>query len=196
MAVRSTMLPLIKRVRTLINDPSSTTFDDQTIQDVLDESRIDMYNVRLQPQLTFAPTIQFLDYFSDLGGWEEDYVFKQYLTVQVTPSVLEPIAGHFHFSQPTFPPVYITGKIYDIYRAAADLLERLKMQYALQFGFSSDGQSFQRQQIVPNIDLVIKGYRKQQRPGSIQMTRSDLNGQGNQPSLGASVVDYIATGDN
>jgi hypothetical protein len=190
------MASLISRVRILINDPSSAILTDQTVQDVLDESRIDVYNAALTPKLTYAPTIQFLDYFSELGGWEDDYVLKQYLTNIVTASSVEPIAGHFHFSASTYPPVYITGKLYDIYRAAADLLERMAAQYALQFAFSSDGQSFHPEQIQDNIDKLVRKYRMKQRPGMISMRRSDLAlGASFKPTLKAGVDDYIVSGD-
>ena len=55
MAVRSTMSAIITRVRVLINDPSSAsqTFDDQTIQNVLDDSRQDYVN----ESLTTRPTL-------------------------------------------------------------------------------------------------------------------------------------------
>src|SRR5258707_13612556 len=110
MAVRNTMqTSLIPRVRLLINDPAggSQVFDDQTIQDVLDESRQDIGNMALLGVPTYSgATIQYLDYYSDLGGWEDGYVLKQYLTVVVTPSVKEPIPGHRAFAVSTFPPVY------------------------------------------------------------------------------------------
>jgi hypothetical protein len=120
MAVRSSMAALIARVRVLLNDPAgaSQVFDDQTIQDVMDEGRTDVVNGVLVAKPTYSgASIQFLDYYATLGDWETDYVLKQYLTVTVTPSAVEPIAGHFQFSATTLPPIYITGKTFDIYCA-------------------------------------------------------------------------------
>src|SRR2546421_10853666 len=149
MAVRATMAVLISRVRTLINDPAgaSQVFDDNTIQDVLDESRLDFQNEVLQYVPTYVSgTIKYLDYYHELGGWEDSPVLKQYLTTTVTPALSEPIAGHWAFTNNTFPPVSITGSVHDIWHAAADLLERMAARWVLQFNFSSDGQSFQRAQ--------------------------------------------------
>jgi hypothetical protein len=106
---RSTMAALIARVRILINDTlpvgSGQVFDDNTIQDVLDESRSDVINGNLVTKPTFSgSTIQYLDYFSDGGSLEDGLIIKQYLTVLVTPATIEPIVGHFVFASNVFPP--------------------------------------------------------------------------------------------
>lgn len=198
MPVRSAMANLIARVRLLINDPSgsSSIFQDQDIQDVLDESRVDIVNQALDPRPTFSgSTIQYLNYYSALGGWEEDYVFKQYLTLIVTPSTFEPIAGHFAFSTSTLPPVYITGKLYDVYRAAADLLERWAARWVLSYNINVDGQSLQRGQAAIALQNLAKTYRSKQRITTSAMTRSDLIGKQNAVSLDAKPLDYFASGD-
>lgn len=198
MAVRSTMAALIARVRLLINDQGgSPIFADQDIQDVLDESRTDVFNLPLEGRPTYGGTsIQYLDYLAPYGGWEDGYTLKQYLTVTVTPSTLEPIPGHWTFATNTFPPVFITGRNFDVYRGAADLLERWAAKYVLQFGFSSDGQSFQPQQIQSNIAALVKLYRSKQRPGMITMTRSDLRSpsSSNRNPLGPREIDYMGSG--
>jgi hypothetical protein len=197
MAVRSTMASLISSVRVLINDPSgaSQTFDDQTIQDVMDESRLDILNGSLIAKPTFSgSSIQYLDYFSENGGWEDGMVLKQYLTVVVTPSAIEPIAGHFVFSATTLPPVFITGKIFDRYRAAADLLERWAAKWALAYSFSSDGQSFQRHQASLALLALAKQYRMKQRPRMSSVVRTDLSGGVNELSLQPTALDYMSSG--
>lgn len=197
---RSSMAALIARVRQLINDPSgaSEVFSDDDIQNVMDESRVDVRNQALKATPTFSgSTIQYLDYFSDLGGWEDGYVLKQYLITTVTPSLLEPIAGHWQFSQSTLPPVYISGSLHDIYRAAADLLERQAAQWLLKYSFSSDGQSFQRSQVIDNIQKLVRSYRMKQRAGEIRMSRTDVNVPSTAVSIGlqATSLDYMASGN-
>ncbi len=198
MAVRSTMSSLISRVRLLINDTSGTpVWSDQAIQDIMDESRADMYNIALIPKPTFSgSSVSYLDYFSELGGWESDYVLKQYLTVTVTASSAEEIAGHFHFSSNTFPPLYITGKLFDVYRSAADILERWSAQYALQFDFASDGQSFKVSQASAQLLKLAQTYRTKQRAMSIAMKRGDLAGdaQNRGLDLGPRDLDMFAQG--
>lgn len=199
MAVRSTMAALIARTRLLINDPSSTSqiFTDQDIQNVLDASRTDVKNEVMIHKPTFSgSTIQFLDYYTYLGDWEDDTVLKQYLINTVTPSVSEPIAGHWQFAATTLPPVYISGKNYDVYRCAADLLERWAARWVLSYNVNVDGQSLQRSQASVALMNLAKQYRMQQRARSINVTRSDAR----QPSslagagLGPTELDYMAQG--
>jgi hypothetical protein len=199
MAVRNTMLSLIARTRQLINDPNSVNqvFDDQTLQDVLDERRVDVINGFTEARPTFSgSSIQYLHYFAEPGNWEDDYVLKQYLTVLVTPASVEPIVGRFTFSNNVFPPVFITGKNYDCYGAAADLLERMQAKYVLAYSFIANGQNLQRGQISQNIALLVKQYRMKQRPRSIPMVRTDVNASTTQDlSLRATSLDYMASGN-
>ncbi|HLZ64390.1 MAG TPA: hypothetical protein VKR06_46260 [Ktedonosporobacter sp.] len=198
MAVRSTMAALISRVRLLINDPLSTSmqFLDQDIQDVLDEGRSDIVNMPLIPKPTFTgSTIQYLNYYSQLGGWEDDYVLKQFLVTVVTPSAVEPIAGHFQFAATTLPPVYITGKLFDVYRTAADLLERWSARWVLSYSVTVDGQSLQRAQAATALQTLAKSYRMKQRAGVIAATRSDINVGQNAVSLAPTEIDFMGSGD-
>jgi hypothetical protein len=197
MAVRASMAALITRVRILINDPSSTSqqFSDQDVQDVLDESREDIRNHALIAKPTFTgATIQYLDYFSELGGWEDDFILRQFLTTVVTPSTTEPIAGHFQFAATTLPPVFISGKLFDVYRASADLLERLAARYMLSYNVTVDGQTLQRSQMMANITAMAKNYRMKQRARAIEMIRSDLNNRGAAISLAPTEVDFMSSG--
>lgn len=198
MTVRPTMEALIARVRLLINDVAgaSQIFQNQDIQDVLDESGVDLKNVAMNPKPTFTQTtLQYLDYYTDLGGWEDDFVLRQYLTIVVTPSLSEPIAGHFQFAASTFPPVFISGTLYDVYRAAADLLERWAARLVLEFDFSSDGQSFRRSQAADALQKLAKTYRAKQRVGVITMSRSDVIAGGRSgPHLGPTEIDYMSRG--
>lgn len=202
MAVRPTMENLIARLRVLVNDPSSATqlFSDQQIQDVLDErdTRLDLRYLALAPAPTYTGnTIYYYDYFSDLGDWEDDNTFWQWRINQFVPATVENIAGHWVFSQTVLPPVYMIGKTYDIYRAAANLLERQAAQWSLAFNFSADGQSFQRSQAAIALRNLAMQYRQQQRPSTINLLRTDLVDKAGNNSLGLGPlpVDYMGSGD-
>jgi len=192
------MLALIQRTRLLINDVAGVNqiFADQDIQDVLDACRMDYQNAPLKPVPTFAVgTLQYLDFYAEVGDWEDSPVLKQYLTVIVTPSVSEPIVGHWQFAVSTFPPIAITGRSYDVYRSAADLLERWAAKWTLSYDFSSDSQSFKRSQAAMGLCNLAKAYRRQQRPSSISLIRTDLGGvAGDKPSLAPTALDYMAKG--
>lgn len=200
MAVRPSMASLIARERLLINDPAgaSQTFDDQSIQDIMDESRVNVRYMALAPAPTYSgSTLLYLDYYSDYGGWESDITFWQYLTVQVTPTVSENIVGHWTFAQTTLPPVLCVGKLFDVYRSAADLLERWAAKWAMSYNVSVDGQSLQRSQVQLQMLTLAKTYRMKQRPVSSAMTRSDLlrAGHGSGLDLGPRDIDFFASGD-
>lgn len=200
MSVRSTMAALIARVRLLINDPAGTSqvFADQDIQDILDASRADVKNGVMVPKPTFVGSqIQFLDYYTKLGDWEDDLVIKQYLINQVTPATSEPIAGHWTFSTTTLPPLYISGKTYDLYRAAADLLERQAAMWVLRYTVNVDGQSLQRGQVTTALQNLAKTYRMKQRAGTIHTVRSDIRQPGMLAGvgLGPTTLDYLASGN-
>jgi len=202
MAARNTMATQIGRVRDLIGDPAGTTqvWSDDQIQGVLDEGREDVTNRSLVPKPTFSgSSIQYLDYYSGVGAgsWEDGMVLKQYETVIVTPSLIEPIVGHFQFSANVFPPVFITGKNYDIYRAAADLLERYAAQWVLRVDMVVDGQNIKRSQAADALQKLAKTFRAKQRIRSIHMVRTDL-APSTQPNKGSIVGptgnDYMSSG--
>jgi hypothetical protein len=195
---RATMAALITRVRLLINDPAGTSpqFSDDEIEQVLDASRQDVFNGPLEPKPTYTgSTIEYLDYFASLGDWEDDAVLKQFLTITVTPSLSEPIVGHWQFSTTTLPSVFITGKVYDVYRAAADLLERWAARWALSYDAGVDGQTLRRSQAGAALLSLAKQYRMQQRAFTIDMSRSDTNADKTTSfGLGATELDYMGSG--
>lgn len=200
MAVRTSMANLILSVRTLINDTlpsgSGQLFSDQTIQDVMDESRLDIVNGNMIARPTFTGSqVMYLDYFTDQGGWEDGMVLRQYLTVVVTPSLIEPIAGHFQFAATTLPPLYITGSLHDRYHAAADLLERLAAQWVLLYSVNVSGLSLQRSQATTNLLMLAQRYRMQQRAGTLNIIRSDISERTDALSLAPTEVDYMGSGD-
>ena len=199
MAVRSTMAALITRVRLLINDPSggSQQFADQDIQDILDANRSDVQYLLLAPYPTYSgATISYLDYYADLGDWEDDTTFWQYRTIQVTPSINEPIVGHWRFTTSTLPPIFMLGKTYDVYRGAADLLERWSVRWALSYNINVDGQSLQRSQVSTALMKLAEQYRRQQRAVEINAMRGDVNqkGEGGGYGLGPTEIDYMGAG--
>lgn len=201
MAVRSSMSALILRVRLLINDTLAVNagqiFTDDEIQDVMDESRIDYFNEPLLEAPTFSgSTISYFDYLHPLGGWEDNTVLKQYLTVPVTPSISQPIAGRWTFATSTLPPIMLTSSLHDVYRASADLLDRWAAQWTLLYSVSVDGQGLQRAQVAIALQTLAKTYRMKQRPIIMQRTRGDIRQsmKSNNNGLGPNRIDFFASG--
>lgn len=198
MAVRATMSDLISQVRLKIADPRSASqqFSDQDIQDRLDDHRDDLR----YESLTIAPSIVnnaltgnqaqmvYADYYSKYQYWEADVVLQAYFNgaawVVVTPIASDLTTGHWQFETNVFttgtsvpgqiPPVFATGKVFDPYAAAADLLEYWAAALANRFDVTADGQTLRRSQLMTN-KLTLAGlYRRQSKPRIAKMHRSDV----------------------
>lgn len=183
MAARATMLNLVNRVRLLIADnaaPPSQLFSDDTIQEYLDRNRQDVRYLELEyaPTLVYGSNTLYLDYYSNIGGdWEEDEVLQDASFKDVTASVTtyDRLVGHWVFTvQPLFP-VFITGKIYDIYASAADLLELWAAQLKLKFDFANGQQRMFMSQQIAGVSAMAAQYRAKAKPKPQQMFRDDLN---------------------
>jgi hypothetical protein len=108
--------------------------------------------------------------------------------------VSEPIVGHWQFAQTTLPSVFITGKTYDVYRAAADLLERWAARWALSYDVNVDGQSLKRSQAGMALQNLARQYRMQQRAFTISTTRTDTGSDKERFDLSAREIDYMGSG--
>lgn len=198
MPVRSTMTQLIARTRLLIADTSgSPTFQDQDVQDTLDECRDDVRYELLQaaPSIVNAAStgniakIVWADYYSRYQWWESDLVLEgntpnvgSWLVLSALAS--DYITGHWQFELTPFvngtvpgqyPPVYIAyGKTYDLYLAASKLLELWAAQLAsTTFDFSQDGFNARASQIVQGKLTLARLYRAKARVKSVQVRRDD-----------------------
>jgi hypothetical protein len=183
--VRASMAELIDRVRGLIGDPAgaSEQFNSQAIQDALDRRRRDVRSLELAYGETIQPggAVAYLDYYAPGGltDWEADAALQYGGTwAAVTPASSDWLAGHWTFASSQPPAVYLTGKTYDVYAAAADLLERWAATVARAYDFDEDGQRFRRSQQREGLLAVAAQYRAQQRPAVGSMARSDLNAAG------------------
>jgi hypothetical protein len=180
MSVRSSMADLITRVRLLINDPSggSQVFTDQQVQDALDTYRTDVRYMALREQPTYQAsplTTAWLDYYDDgRGFWESDAVLNSAAWATLSPATSDYLTGHWTFSSSTNPPVYITGKSYDVYLAAADLAETWASNYARAYDFSADGGTFNRSQMQAGLRALAVSLRSRAKPRSVRMVRGDV----------------------
>lgn len=167
MALRPSMSSLIARVQTLIADPTATAFTPQQCQDALDLHRTEQRYIPLRAQPTFSGggTVFFLDYYSNIQNWADDIVLQDTSYTLLTPTLSENIVGHWAFgTQPGALAVRATGKTYDIYAAAADLLESWAAQVKLDFSVSTGTSAYQRQQKFTMMMDLAKKYRMQAMP--------------------------------
>jgi hypothetical protein len=214
------MADLISDVRLKIFDLAGANqqFSDQNIQNRLDAWRDDIRyeSLTIAPSIVNntltgnqATTI-FADYYSKYQWWEVDAttgdgVFLQGYQngaawVLLTPTSFEPITGHWQFENNVFtsgtsvpgqlPPVFATGKIYDPYAAAADLLEYWAAALANRFDVTADGQTLRRSQLMANKITLAGLYRRQCKPRIAKMVRSDV-----QPPMDTVRMRLLDSGD-
>lgn len=193
------MTALIAKCRDMIGDPAgaSQQFDDQRIQDALDDTRDDIRYELLTaaPSLVNAvstnnlPEVVWADYFSTYHWWETDVLLQglntttQAAWVVLTPLASDYIVGHWQFelnaittgtAPGQYPPVFATGKTYDLHAAAADLLEWWAASLARSYDFNTAGASFRRSQMQAGLLKQAEYYRERTRPRRIRALRSDV----------------------
>lgn len=175
MAARTTLAGLITRLRRLVNDPGAAqTWDDDELQDWLDANRLDVRRAVLRPETTWVSgTVTYTDYYADYGDWESDVVLQDAEGNELTPVTSELVTGRWTFTEQR-PPVYITGKTYDLYGAAAEVLEAWAARSALLFDFEADGASYKRSQAGQALERLAERYRGQARPRRVVMRRDDV----------------------
>jgi len=203
------MTQLIARIRTLIADPSGPNeqFDDQTIQDTLDEHREDVWYEQLKVAEAIVnavstnnqPRMIFADYYSNFTWLEGDAAVQGNSNGQayvvLTPAAFEPIVGHWQFelnvlTQGTFPgqypPVFFVGKSYDPYGAAANLCDIWSAYLASAYDITVDGQSLKRSQLMQAKQALAKVFRMRAKPKTIKMIRRDV-----QPEVDSRMVPVL-----
>lgn len=181
MAVRASMAALISRVRELIGDTAGAdqVFTDQQIQDTLDTRRRRADAQYLSPVSSVAAggSVSYLTYFADTGYWEDDVLIQngsyEFLADLVDTADL--LTGQWVFTASQTGPVMLTGKTYDIYAAAADMLEMWLAKIKLDYDFLSSGRTFKRSQQIDGLERLIRTYRGRSWITTSHMIRTDMN---------------------
>lgn len=198
MAVRSSMAQLIARTRLMIADPAGTSqqFADADIQDTLDMYRDDIRyeSLIIAPSIVNIGSTQnsastiFANYYSAYQWWESDVVLQgQGPTglpwIVLTPLASDYITGRWQFELNEFtsgtvpgqlPPVFATGKVYDLNAACADLLEFWASVLSAAYNVSVDGQSLQRSQLMTAKLTLATNYRRKAKVRVVNMVRDDV----------------------
>jgi hypothetical protein len=177
------MAELIDRARFLVRDPAAADqhFSQLQIQDALDQRRWDVRYLELQYEETLQAggTVAWFDYYADRGYWEDDYTLQEQNWVEIsTGFTANLLIGHFQFTATKQPPVFLTGRAYDLYAAAADLLETWLAELKLSFDFSVEGQSFTKTNQQKQLTELAHAYRARSQPLSIPMVRRDMYSTG------------------
>ena len=178
MATRASMAALIARLRLLVNDPvgASQIWSDDQLQDWLDGQRTDVVRAALYYNWAIvAGANAVLNYFAETGDWESDAALSDVEGTTLTPGAVNLLTGRWTFAAHQAPPVYLTGQTYDLYAAAADVLEARAGQLAGAYDFTADGATYHRSQQAAGLLALARQYRGRSRPRMIQMVRDDAN---------------------
>lgn len=199
MAVRSSMAALIASTRQLIGDVATPQdFLDQDIQDVLDANRDEIRYELLSPMPDIQPgqngslaaTFVWASYQSDFQYWETDVVIQGVDVptgkswVILTPATFEYIPGKWTFAVTLpniatppgqFPPVFAVGKVYDLYGAAAMLLERrIALRSLTLFDGSAQGVQLRLSQIIGTWERLAQTYWRHAWIRTMDLVRTDI----------------------
>lgn len=176
MNARASMADLIQRVRVMINDAAAEpVFSDLEIQEALDRHRRDRRYEPLEPAETMTPGggMAYLDYYAARGDWEDDVSLVDGGYNPVTPTTSDLSVGRWTFAEEPRRPVMAVGKVYDLYGAAADVLEAWAARVALDFDFHVAGQTFRGSQKQAQLLELAQQYRWKQRPAYVTTRRTD-----------------------
>lgn len=173
------MATLVNKVRDLINGQPQNDWTDEQIETALDRvrTRATYHRLAQEPTKTATETT-YLAYTAPYGDWESTAVLTDSNYNVITADTADYDLGRWEFETQPDWPVYLTGYSYDVYGAAADLLERKLTGFAAEYDFSADGGSYSRSQKYEQFAALIQRYRTLSRTGgvrSVPMVRGDVN---------------------
>jgi hypothetical protein len=180
MAARPTMKKIISRLERLLQPSAGGPWDADAMQDALDEHRTLIRYQCLIAVASFLPggAVQYKEFIAppDMTNFEEGATLVDGQYNPLTPTESDLITGRWLFATDQRTDVMVSGAIYDLHGAAADLLEQEVASLRRRAFEVTDGSgaTAKRQEMIENIVSLIAAYRKRQRPTSARMGRSDV----------------------
>lgn len=189
MAIRPGMIWLVNHLRTLIDDQRETYLDDETLEALLDQRSREHRDCELEAIPRWYPEgLSYVDFQGPkmLEGPPNIELFDGSRNTLAFPVVLaygSPATGlnvgtavyvdlrlgRFRFQGtavawspvPQGPqrPIYLNGRSYDVYGAAADALEIQAAQVSQDFDFQTEGVSYSRSQKHEQLTKQAERYR-------------------------------------
>lgn len=178
MAVRAGMATLITRLRSLIRDPAGDcqTFTDQELQDVLDGRRMDFALLPLESVPSYpGGRLTYLEFAAPWSDWEDSATLLDSSQDALTPDSGDLIAGRWTFTTEPSYPVYLTGRTYDLYGAAADAIEMAAAGHVDSITYSPGRGNFTGSQKFSQRLGLAEAYRRRARPQQANLVRNDIN---------------------
>lgn len=169
---------VVDYVAQLVGDSEFEKFGYEQIKDALQQRRAEMRYERLTPLPSRASggAVTYVTFTApnDWGWWDDDAIIYNYNYDALTPATADWKVGRWTFSSEPTRPVMITGYTYDVYAAAADLLEARATEIAEDISaFSVAHGSFTYANKRTGPMQMAQRYRAKQRPSVATVFRTD-----------------------
>lgn len=163
---------------------TATFWDGDHMQAALDDHRFDVYREQLTPIPRYVGgTVRFHDYASQYANFEKTQAGTAVFIVEDGVGNDQGTAGwsaDYIRGRVTFTTnrkgtaYYLTGRIYDLNGAAADIWRAKADHYSgTHFDFSTDNMSVRRGQVVDHCLEMVSKYEAKQWANSFQVSRGD-----------------------
>ena len=176
--VREPLRPLIARLRREVGDEGTDPmWTESELAEALEEYSCVVRYLPLRPHQTRLPngTVQDLDFESGTQWWETDAIVVNGSWTTVTPTSFDHVRGRVSFASHQVSALYISGKHYDLYRAAENVIDqsiaKLKRRA---IDMSDTNGSLKRNQQIQTLLELKRGVQAKQTPGTGHMVRSDV----------------------
>lgn len=178
--VREGMAYLIDEVEVLINDKTNQHHAPSDIQIALDNNRDEATLLPLEAIQTFtsAGSVTYKTFRTPqkYTHWETTASLYDATNELLSPETYDFRNGRFSFVDEEARPVRLSGFTYDVYGAAADLLEQRATQLSEEFqSFAVGNGQFSFAPKHRGVMELAKQYRKKQRSSVVRLSRSDVS---------------------
>ena len=182
MSVRSGMTNIIRRLRRLVNDGTAGVWEDQDLQDVLDQHKIHVVREYLEPQKNYlsGTAYEYRLFASRWADFEENGSGTAYLKLEdgggsqrtygtaTAQWTMDYIRGLVTMGQDQAgTAMYLTGWSYDLNGAAAELWRERAGQVASFYDVQADGHRLSRSQWMTHCLKMADEMDKRARPVTV-----------------------------
>ena len=191
MTARTTMATLISTLRPMCNAGTvdytiagTSYWTDDQLQTVLDRYRMQVYDETLYSQgnIGTGGTVSYQDYYSDYRNYETTsggtaiFIVKDETHTNITTGYsVDYERGKITFTADQEGKTrYLSGYVYDLYAAAADIWGQKAGHFAEMIDFTTDGHTIKRSHQISAALAMERRYKGLSgQPGSSYMERGD-----------------------
>ena len=188
---RATMADLITQMRGMSNAGTadytvngSAYWTDDQVQEVMERYRVDVNRIELMPvpKHVDGSELEYYDYHSGMQWLEQTDGGTAVFVVENAEGEDQGTAlwsADYNRGVVTFAAdqggtaYFLTGRRYDLNRAAADMWRMKAAHYATAYDFSTDNHSMKRSQLISNAFQMADMYERNAPMNVVTMYRSD-----------------------